>query len=316
MVIEPPSPSTPRGLRQALSWVLFSWLLAAIFGSVLGLIAGYALLAAVGISSAVQHVVGVVLLILSVLPAVMVVGFQRLRRGSRRAALTPTRQLVRYVAPQGRGFDVAGTIATAATCLAPLSQRPCVVWYLALQHHQAVAGGPYTVDWVTLWAKPHVSDIEIGYDRVRTVDSRPHALTDGKPTVTDAPGGTLTIPGGLIRMTLLPADRHRTLTFPPTAANLEIMDKEGLPAKLHEASAALPDEYRLAEYCLTTGEFVRGYQQLTTATESWMPDPAAPFQMSTLSQEQINTGASGCLAAFFLVGTLLLLLFGFLLLQR
>jgi len=310
------SPPAPRRPAKVLSAVLAYGFLLALFGMLLGLLVGFAILASVGVSSAVQHVIGVMLLTVSALAALAALVFLGFRLGAQRAARAPRRQLAVFLAPQGRGFDVAGTIASPPTYLAPLSQRTCVVCYIALQHFQAVDEGSDTVEWVTLWAQPRTSDLTIGYDRTRTVDSRPHALRGGQPTVTDAPGGTITVPGDLIRMTLLPAERRRMRIFPPTAASLQILDSVGLPAKLHEASAALPDSYRVVEFCLTTGDFVRGNQQATLTTEQWMPDPTVTFQMSTLSQEQIGTQMTGCLALVFFVGMLLLLLFGVLLLQR
>lgn len=114
----------------------------------------------------------------------------------------------------------------------------------------------------------------------------------------------------------VPFPRHSMRIFPLTTANLLILDNQGFPANLLEESAARPTSYQVIEYCLTTGDFIRGTQQSAIASKYRTPDPDAPFAISAFSQEQGNTLAFGILAGFFVVGTRVLPILGFALLQR
>jgi hypothetical protein len=94
------------------------------------------------------------------------------------------------------------------------------------------------------------------------------------------------------------------------------LDALGLPAELHEESAQAPTSYRVREFSLTTGDFLRGAQQSTITTEQWMPDPDAPFELGTLSQEQGNVMGCGLLAVVFIMSMLFLLGLGYAFLQH
>ncbi len=312
MVTEP-SPHSSR-LSRGCGSLIGCVLVVAIFGMVLGVPVGI-LVAASTLSPAVQRVVGVILLIDGALVGVSALFFIGLWPGSRRAVRSPRQELAVFLLPQGGWFDVSGTIVSAPVYLAPLSQRPCVIWHIALLHRVYVSGngdgGGYT-RYDVVWRQSRLADVEIMYDQTRTVEVRPGARKD-EPTVTVVPaGGTITIPSSIIRLGPLWSS---TREFSPTTANLLILDHEGLPAELHEQSARSPDDYEVREFCLTTGDFVRGYQQSTTAFEHGIPDPNAPVEMTSVSQEQISTGAVTSLAVSFIVGMLILLFLGFLLLH-
>jgi hypothetical protein len=164
--------------------------------------------------------------------------------------------------------------------------------------------------WVTVWSTSRLADIAIRYEQTRTLEVRPDARND-EPTLTVAPGGTLTIPSGAIRLRHFP-----WRPFPPTTANLLILDHEGLPAELHEQSVAFPGFYLASELCLITGDYVAGSQQSTTASEQWIPDPTVPFELTNLTPEQMKATSLGLFAAAGIVGMLLLQFFGLLLLHR
>ncbi len=280
-----------RRLSKAMGCVVAYAILFAVFSVFGGVIVGFVATSWSGMSSDARRVTGLILLILSIPVGVTALIFMGLRFGSRRAARSPRREL-QVFAPR-RGYQVFGTIANAPVFLAPLSQRPCVLWHIALRQSQAISEA--SSGWVAVWSQSRIGDVEIRYDRTKTIDAPRPGTSEKEHTLTLGPGGTITIAGGSIQFTQLPFDRHQTQIFPLDMANLLALENEGLPAKLREDSAAKPKAYRLTEYCLTTGDFVRGTQQSTIASEHWIPDPDAPFQMATFSQEQGDTMLLGCL---------------------
>jgi hypothetical protein len=321
MANEPSAPS--RRLSKFVSFCLAYGYVLIAFSTVGGVFIGFALLAfgGSGLPFNVRRVIGIIFLIDGLLAGVAGLIFIALGISARPAARSPQRELHVILYPQGRGFEVSGKIANAPTHRAPFSQRSCVLWHVALLQEVYVGSGDIGhSDWVTVWRQSRIPDLDIQYDRTRTIDSRPETLRasppdtlrDGRVKVTDAPGGTITIPGGAIRIALLQSGQ----TFPTTTANLRILDELGLPAELHENSAKSPTDYQVREFTLTTGDFVRGHQQSTITTEHWMPDPNAPFELGTLSQEQGNVMGCGLLAVMFIVGMLFLLGLGYGFLQR
>jgi hypothetical protein len=105
-------------------------------------------------------------------------------------------------------------------------------------------------------------------------------------------------------------------TFPITTTTLQILDNKGLPAKLHAESVQSPTSYQVREYALTTDDFVNDYQQSSNEAGQWIPDPTAPFELGTLSQEQGKEMGCRFTAVAFLVGMLVLLALGYQYLQR
>jgi hypothetical protein len=314
-----PSPH-PRRRSPVISWVVaavFAYGYVFVVFSVLGgVVVGFALLAfGSGLPSDLRRILGHLLVFDGVLAGGAALLFVAQALSARPAARDPRLELHVFLAPQLRWFEVAGRIVTAPTYLAPFSQQPCVLWHIALVQEVSVGTGDisYTRG-DPVWRKSAIPDLEVRYDRTRTIDSRPgavwnsppEAVREGQAVVTEAPGGTITIPGGTIHLALLSSKQ----TFPLTATTRQILDTEGLPNELYEASLQFPAAYRVVEYTLTTGDFVRGYQQATSATGEWPPDPTAPFELGTLSQEAGNAGACGCLAGVFLVGALVLLILG------
>ena len=316
-----PSPRSRR-LSSVVSFCLAYGYIFVVFSVVGGVFVGFALMAfGGGLPSDVRRVIGIIFLIDGLLAGVAALIFIALGLSARPAARSPQLELRMFLAPQGRGFAVSGTIVNAPTYLAPFSQRPCVLWHIALVVEIYVGSGDASYTrWDTVWRQSRIPDLEIQYDRTRTIDSRPETLRDsppdtlrdGRAKVTDAPGGTITIPSGAIRLAFLQSGQ----TFPTTTANLQILDELGLPAELHEDSVKFPNDYQVREFSLTTGDFVQGHQQSTITTEHWMPDPNAPFELGTLSQEQGNVMGCGFLAVVFIVGMLVLLGLGYGFLQR
>jgi len=304
-----------RRLARTCGSILGMILVVATLSLVAGVLIGVLGLASTDLPAGVQRVIGIVLLIISLLSGGTALIFIAWWLESRRAARSPRRELrVFQPLPQGRAFQVSGTIVSAPLYLAPISLRPCVLWFIALRRYQATSSSEEaSMDWVAVWGQSRMADVEIHYDRTRTIHMRPDG-SQHENRVTESPGGT--IPGEAIRMARLPSDGQRILIFPPTAANLQILDSEGLPPKLHEESTSRPNAYQVAEYALTTGDFVTGHQQSATASEDGLLDPNAPFEMSTYSREHGNVQVTGCLAGAFIMGGLLLLLFGVMLLHR
>jgi hypothetical protein len=317
------SPPRSRRLSKVVSFCLAYGYIFVVFSVVGGVFVGFALMAfgGSGLPSDVRRVIGMIFLIDGLLAGVAALFFIVQWLGLRPAARSPQRELHVILSPQGSGFEVSGLIVNAPTHLAPFSQQSCVLWHIALVVGVYVGSGDASYTrWDTVWQQSRIPDLEIQYDRTRTFDSRPEILRDspqdtvreGRAKVTDAPGGTITIPSGAIRLAFLQSGQ----TFPISTANLQILDKEGLPAELHGDSVKFRKDYKVREFTLTTGNFVRGHQQVTIATEQWMPDPNAPFELGTLSQEQGNVMGCGFLAVVFLVGMLVLLVFGYAFLQR
>jgi hypothetical protein len=320
MANEPSSRS--RRLSKVVSFCLAYGYIVVVFSTVGGVLVGFALMAFGGsdLPSDVQRVIGIIFLIDGLLAGVAALFFIVQWLGSRPAARSPQLELHVFLAPQGRGFEVSGTIVNAPTYRAPFSQQPCVLWHIALVVEVYVGSGDASYTrWNTVWRQSRIPDLEIRYDRTRTVDSRPETLRNSPPDtirygarVTDAPGGTITIPGGIIQLAFLQSGQ----TYPATTANLHILEEFGLPAELHEEGAKLPTDYQVREFSLTTGDFVRGAQQSTITTEQWMLDPNVPFELGTLSQEQGNVMGCGLLAVMFIMGMLFLLGLGYAFLQH
>jgi hypothetical protein len=316
-----PSPRSRR-LSKVVSSCLAYGYLVVVFSTVGGVLVGFALMAfgGSGLSSDVRRVIGVIFLIDGLLAGVAALFFLVQWLGSRPAARSPQLELHVFLAPETRGFEGSGTIVNAPTYQAPFSQQPCVLWRIALVVQAYVGSGDASYTrWNTVWRQSRIPDLEIRYDRTRTVDSRPESLRNIPPDtirygamVRDAPGGTITIPGGVIQLAFLQSGQ----TYPATTANLQILDELGLPAELHEESAKAPTNYQVREFSLTTGDFVRGAQQSTRTTEQWMPDPDVPFELGTLSQEQGNVMGCGALAVMFIMGMLVLLGLGYAFLQH
>jgi hypothetical protein len=311
-----------RRLSKVVSFCLAYGYIVVVFGTVGGVLVGFALMAFGGSSlpSDVQRVIGVIFLIDGLLAGIAGLFFILQWLRSRPAARSPQLELHLFLTPQGRGFEVSGRIVNAPTYRAPFSQQPCVLWHIALLVEVYVGSGDasYTT-WNTVWRQSRIPDLEIRYDRTRTVDSRPETLRNSPPDtirygaiVTDATGGTITIPDGVIQVAFLQSGQ----TYPTTTANLQILDELGLPAELYKESARSPTDYQVREFSLTTGDFVRGAQQSTIATEQWMPNPDAPFELGTLSQEQGTVMGCRLLAVMFIMGMLFLLGLGYAFLQH
>jgi hypothetical protein len=308
-----PAASNFRGLLAGVSLVV---VLAAICSLVGGGIVGLIVLGSNGLAAGVQRAIGLVLLGasgLSGVAALIELAWGRTeRRTERRAAPARRRELLvaSLPPPQRAGWQVAGTLVSAPTALAPLSRRPCVLWSLALQRLPSRG---------IVWEHTQLADLAIQYDRTRTVHEVPGARRAGQREVTEAPGGTLTIPRVLLHLTHLTADRERTCYFPLTAVHLQPLVTAGLPGPLQEETAARPTAYQVAEYVLTTGEFVTGYQQTAragSAHEPEIPDPTMPVELRTASRKEERVSGNGCLASLFCVGGLLMLVLGLALLHR
>src|SRR5207253_967707 len=123
--------------------------------------------------------------------------------------------------------------------------------------------------WPEVWSQMRSGDLEIQYDSVLTSPEHPTPV-----------GGLAKIAGEAVRIDpkvpVLAGHFERVELTPTTIAQLASV---GLPEALVASVTKYPKTYRIAETQLTTGDYVRGYQEASQL------DPQATFTLIPMSQE-------------------------------
>jgi hypothetical protein len=146
-------------------------------------------------------------------------------------------------------IGVSGTILSPPTLRAPLTERPCVLWDLALFRERD-----------RVWAAGRIQDLEIGYDVRR---QRDEARPPDRPAFVPGPG-TVKIDAHRIvieSLTVPPSKDVEVVEVRPSAETLPLLRDLGAPKALLEGIESEPDRYRLVVASMGHGAFVRCVQE-------------------------------------------------------
>jgi hypothetical protein len=262
----------------------------------------------------IRLVAGVTLMVLAAL-------LLRMRARVRRAAVAPAnssrRNLRVYVPDPSSGgsrlIDVAGTVVSSPTLMAPFSGEPCALWEVSLNR---ITPASYDSDEgsSTVWVTALSGDLTLEYDA--RLDIAPGSK-GGRPTFSQGAGGRVDVPGAMIRVEQPGEPPSRPIPNLSMAGrryrpvDLETLARIGLPAEILSQVRSAPQWWEVSEAVVGTGGYLR-LAQLLPAPGPAEPSSEATFHIYPFGQDEAASMA-GCLSGLFALGALVAAVVGILL---